>query len=321
VYKRQLMKGLVSDARRCVVRSELKALRNRLLVAAVFSVSLGAGCELWLDGVPTFAPPPCIQDERVKVEGDSARYLCVPCAPGSTNEGGDERLDGTSQCEPTLCSANERVDDHVCTDCREGTTNPAGDVATGPDTECAPILCAFGERVSGKVCVMCPAGQFNLAGDDASGGDTQCDDNAMCGENERVQDGACVACAAGETRPAGDLLGGGDTECVATSCERDQYVLGNACVACPAGATNEPGDDASGEDTQCTDVCFETLGLFCGEFNEAYIKASNTGAGDAFGDTIAFDGDTLVVGARGEASSSMGVDGVQNDDAPRSGAV
>ena len=55
---------------------------------------------------------------------------------------------------------------------------------------------------------------------------------------------------------------------------------------------------------------------------QAYVKASNTNAGDFFGGTIALDAQTLVVGATGEASAAMGVAGDQtNNAAPRAGAV
>ena len=57
---------------------------------------------------------------------------------------------------------------------------------------------------------------------------------------------------------------------------------------------------------------------------EHYIKASNTGAGDSFGASIALssDGNTLAVGAPGEASATTGVGGNQADDsAERAGAV
>jgi trimeric autotransporter adhesin len=57
---------------------------------------------------------------------------------------------------------------------------------------------------------------------------------------------------------------------------------------------------------------------------QAYIKASNTDAGDFFGLSLALsaDGSTLAVGAPGEASSATGVNGNQaNDDAPGAGAV
>lgn len=46
---------------------------------------------------------------------------------------------------------------------------------------------------------------------------------------------------------------------------------------------------------------------------QAYLKASNSGAYDQFGSSVAVSGDTVVVGAFGEASSATGVDGNQND--------
>lgn len=55
---------------------------------------------------------------------------------------------------------------------------------------------------------------------------------------------------------------------------------------------------------------------------QAYLKASNTGAFDAFGSSIALSGDTLAVGARLESSAARGIDGDQADDgAEHSGAV
>lgn len=53
-----------------------------------------------------------------------------------------------------------------------------------------------------------------------------------------------------------------------------------------------------------------------------YIKASNTNAGDVFGASLGFVGDTLLVGAPGEASSATGVDGDELDNSiPGSGAA
>ncbi len=55
---------------------------------------------------------------------------------------------------------------------------------------------------------------------------------------------------------------------------------------------------------------------------QAYLKASNTEAGDDFGRAVAIDGDTIVIGATGEDSSATGVNGNQNNnDASFSGAA
>jgi hypothetical protein len=54
----------------------------------------------------------------------------------------------------------------------------------------------------------------------------------------------------------------------------------------------------------------------------AYVKASNPGAADDFGGSIAMSGDTLVVGAFAEDSAATMVDGQQNDNgAENSGAA
>jgi hypothetical protein len=55
---------------------------------------------------------------------------------------------------------------------------------------------------------------------------------------------------------------------------------------------------------------------------QAYLKASNTDGGDHFGWSVSISGDTIVVGALGDGSGAMGVDGDQGDDgAPLSGAA
>jgi hypothetical protein len=55
---------------------------------------------------------------------------------------------------------------------------------------------------------------------------------------------------------------------------------------------------------------------------EAYLKASNTDAGDNFGTSVALAGDTLAVGAFGEASAATGANDNQADNsAEYSGAV
>jgi trimeric autotransporter adhesin len=55
---------------------------------------------------------------------------------------------------------------------------------------------------------------------------------------------------------------------------------------------------------------------------QAYVKASNTGALDGFGGSVSLSGNTLAVGATGESSTATGVNGVQrNEGAPRAGAA
>ena len=54
---------------------------------------------------------------------------------------------------------------------------------------------------------------------------------------------------------------------------------------------------------------------------QAYLKANNTGASDVFGGAVAVSGDTVVVGAYGEDSSSTGVNSTPNENASGAGAA
>lgn len=56
---------------------------------------------------------------------------------------------------------------------------------------------------------------------------------------------------------------------------------------------------------------------------QAYVKASNTGAGDQFGYSVALssDGEILAVGAIHERSSAVGIDGDQSPDLEQRGAI
>ncbi|MCP5519529.1 MAG: cadherin-like domain-containing protein [Verrucomicrobiales bacterium] len=54
---------------------------------------------------------------------------------------------------------------------------------------------------------------------------------------------------------------------------------------------------------------------------QAYLKASNTGQNDRFGESVAVSGDTVVIGARHERSSTIGVNSTPDDAAPRAGAA
>jgi hypothetical protein len=70
-------------------------------------------------------------------------------------------------------------------------------------------------------------------------------------------------------------------------------------------------EDGVSTNTYTVDVIREAVDNFA---QQAYIKASNPDGNDNFGSSVAFDGDTLVVGARHESSQATGVDGNQADD-------
>ena len=115
--------------------------------------------------------------------------------------------------------------------------------------------------------------------------------------------------------PGGACAGGQD---LAVEVEGDTVVVG-AIDECSA-ATGVDGDEADNNAYRAgAAYVFErTAGVWA---QTAYLKASNTGALDQFGGSVAISGDTIVVGAIGEASDSVGVDGPSNDNSFRSGAA
>jgi hypothetical protein len=289
---------------------------NRQILLWAEALLFVVACEEGAADLDPGALSTCDVDQRVLADA------CEACPPGTQNESGDDPAGSYTSCDPIVCGQDERVLANTCTSCPPGTLNAGGDLASGRDTSCDAVLCSANERVSGNGCVGCPPGGTNESGDDASGSDTVCD-TVRCEDDELVQANACLGCPPGTTNDEGDDASGPDTSCDPTLCGPDQFVLSNTCRDCSEGTDNEAGDDASGADTMCEeDPCSIALGVSCERFEEAYLKASNTDAGDNFGTSIALDGDTLAVGADFEASAATGVNGDQSsNDNGRSGAV
>ena len=95
-----------------------------------------------------------------------------------------------------------------------------------------------------------------------------------------------------------------------------------------SNATGVDADVSGGSGTQADNSATYSGAAYVftrsgGEWSQqAYLKASNTGAGDYFGCSVAVSGDTVVVGAFGEGSKATGVNGTQADNsASESGAA
>ena len=99
----------------------------------------------------------------------------------------------------------------------------------------------------------------------------------------------------------------------------DTLVVGAPWESSNATGVNGNQSDNSALYAGAVYVFTRTAGVWT---QQAYLKASNTDAGDRFGQGLAIDGDTLVAGARFEASAASGVNGDQSDNsAPIAGAV
>lgn len=113
--------------------------------------------------------------------------------------------------------------------------------------------------------------------------------------------------------------GAGDFFSTAIAFDGDTLVVGAPFE--DSNATGVNGDQAnnSASAAGAVYVFVRTNGVWA---QQAYLKASNTGAGDNFGSSVALSGDTLVVGAPEEASNAVGVNNDQtNNSASGSGAV
>jgi uncharacterized repeat protein (TIGR02543 family) len=105
--------------------------------------------------------------------------------------------------------------------------------------------------------------------------------------------------------------------CVAAS--GDTVVVGARDEDSSATGVNGIQDDNSASNSGAAYVFVRSEGAWS---QQAYLKASNTGAGDNFGCDVAISGDTIVIGAWYENSSATGVNGNQADNsASASGAA
>ncbi len=117
---------------------------------------------------------------------------------------------------------------------------------------------------------------------------------------------------------AGDQFG----RSVALSADGSTLAVGAPFEASAATGIDGNQNDNSAADAGAVYVFTRTTAGFWSQ--QAYVKASNTDAGDQFGWSVALSGDgtTLAVGAIGEASAAIGINGDQNDNsAARAGAV
>jgi hypothetical protein len=107
----------------------------------------------------------------------------------------------------------------------------------------------------------------------------------------------------------GDRFGGsvavsGDTVVVGAPFE---YSNATGVNAPPTGGTGTQADNSAGD----SGAAYVFVRSGTDWTQQAFLKASNTGANDRFGGAVAVSGDTVVVGGAGEGSNASGVNGNQ----------
>ncbi len=118
--------------------------------------------------------------------------------------------------------------------------------------------------------------------------------------------------------------GAGDQFGHSVTLSADGALLAISAPGEDSSATGIDGDQTSNATTGSGAVYLFRRAVAGAWTQEAYIKASNTGAGDQFGASLALssDGSTLAVGANSEDASATGIDGdASADTATDSGAV
>ncbi|WP_395737483.1 cadherin-like beta sandwich domain-containing protein [Prosthecobacter sp.] len=88
-----------------------------------------------------------------------------------------------------------------------------------------------------------------------------------------------------------------------------------AIIGAPSERSNATGVGGNGADNSAGYAGAAYVFARSGSIwtQQAYLKASNTGTGDQFGQSVAVSGDTAVIGANQEASNATGVGGNQAD--------
>ena len=291
--------------------------------------------------------PPLCRINHYVIDG-----ICTECQIGLINPEGDDPLGTDTECRYVPCGRDYHVDLHRCVPCRAGTTNPAGDDPRLSDTECTEIICGVNQQVLYNQCIDCRPGSVSPAGLRAIGSNTECTE-IICGREERVENHGCVPCAEGMENEAGDNATGPDTVCDGNICvqtfgvdcttfneayikpeiggENDWFggavaLANNNLMAIGAptehsgsrGIDGDPADDSSPYSGAV--YIFERI---AGSWRQAaFIKSSNSDAGDLFGTSVALSASTLVVGAPSEAGGARGFDGDQQSNSVlSSGAV
>jgi hypothetical protein len=114
-------------------------------------------------------------------------------------------------------------------------------------------------------------------------------------------------------------VGTGDNFGTSVAISGDTVVVG-----APQEDSNATGVNGNQSDNSATDSGAAYVFVRSGTTwtQQAYLKASNTDAGDSFGQSVAISGNTIIIGAQAEDSNATGINGTQTSNtASNSGAA
>ncbi|MGH1340336.1 MAG: FG-GAP repeat protein [Nannocystales bacterium] len=269
---------------------------------------------------------------------------------GSTS-GGTELSETTTASDETttgapavLCGEDEFVASGVCLMCPEATWNEAGDDAAGPDTVCDDAC----SEVLGVTCDVYEQGYVKASNTDeedtfgfsvAISGDTLAvsapeEASGGTGVNPDAQDDNTAGQAGAVyvfTRANGewsqqaylkaDNSDAGDRFGESIALFGDTLAVGAPYEGSGSGGVSPQGSADNSASGSGAVYIFERSAETWTQ--QAYVKASNTGAGDRFGVSVALSGDTLLVGAPREDGATTGVNPADqgNNSASSAGAA
>jgi cysteine-rich repeat protein len=218
--------------------------------------------------------------------GDACENNCTFSRCGNGIKDAGEQCDDGNAINGDACEGNCTLPTcgNGIVDCSEQCDD--GNAADGDacESDCTAPACGNGIIDAGEQCDDGP---------DSNGAGRRC--NAACRLN---------------------VCGDGDLRLGIEQCDDGSTTDGDACEANCTLARCGNGIIDSGE--QCDDgntTNGDGCNSSCAVSVFAYLKASNTGAADVFGASVALsaDGSTLAVGAIGEASAATGIGGNQAD--------